>query len=173
MRHWKFAGILLAACAQEPIGGAASSESYDPMLSMKHGSEPPRGNLTVDPDGRWLYTSMDACKFIEGTVDSAKVQHIQGWLDDDTLSQYVRKDGWNTCTEEQYQVRSTDQWLCFDDAITSESGKALIQLFHETADKVMWDGVKRECMGSGPGTVNVSDEAKESGKTQPPPPPNG
>lgn len=163
-------GLFLAGCAQQTTGGVASSTGADELvLSMGRHSESPRGNLTVDPQGLWLYTSDDACKFVQGHFGSEKVAQIKQWLDDASLKTYVTQDGLNSCKDDQYKTTSKTHSMCLDADVSSEAGKQLIQLFHETSDKVMWDGVKRECMGSGPGTIKVSEGAKN---TDPPPPPN-
>lgn len=162
--------FLAAACAEQTSGGVSSSTGADELvLSMARHSESPRGNLTVDPQGLWLYTSDDACKFVQGHFGSEKVAQIKQWLADASLNVYVQQDGLNGCKDEQYKTTSTSHAMCLDATVESEAGKSLIGLFNETADKVMWDGVKRECMGSGPGTIKVSEGAKNS---DPPPPAN-
>lgn len=171
MKHTLIAtSILLAACA-ETTGGASSSSSASEkfVLVMDRHSETPRGGLTVSADGLWLYTSDDACKFVQGHFDEAKVAQIRQWVSDKSLEQFRARGG--ECTADQYLTGSDEGSvsLCLDPAVMSESGKALIQLFHDSADKVMWDGVKRECKGSGPGTLKVSSESKN---TDPPPPAN-
>lgn len=136
MKHVFFSfstALALGACAASggESGELVAETGLVIAISHEKGQEP-RGNLSIEAEGKWLYGSTDLCLHTQGSITPARFGEIMSWVKDPGLKPYV---GSGRCGETDYAITVETTLICWPEAETSgpASAKSLVATFSEYA----------------------------------------